>query len=169
MIYRIELVHRSNEKKNSQKQHQLNRSNEKNGPLGSRLMQILAKFSKSQKLHKVRTLCTMIHYCCCKQLKPEAVSGQSKETALVIYLAFLAKVANLYYIIWTAFKNIGQILQQSLYLEPRRNSFKSKGKSKHLYILSWNTCNHSKGYISFCLNILCILLITKLYSILLPE
>ena len=35
---------------------------------------------------------------------PEAVSGQSKETALVIYLAFLAKVANLYYIILTAFK-----------------------------------------------------------------
>ena len=34
----------------------------------------------------------------------EAVSGQSKETALVIYLAFLAKVANLYYIILTAFK-----------------------------------------------------------------
>ena len=37
-------------------------------------------------------------------LKSEAVSGQSKETALVIYLAFLAKVANLYYIILTAFK-----------------------------------------------------------------
>ena len=35
---------------------------------------------------------------------PEAVSGQSKETPLVIYLAFLAKVANLYYIILTAFK-----------------------------------------------------------------
>ena len=34
----------------------------------------------------------------------EAVSGQSKETPLVIYLAFLAKVANLYYIILTAFK-----------------------------------------------------------------
>ena len=36
--------------------------------------------------------------------KTEAVSGQSKETALVIYLAFLAKVANLYYMILTAFK-----------------------------------------------------------------
>ena len=34
----------------------------------------------------------------------EAVSGESKETALVIYLAFLAKVANLYYITWTACK-----------------------------------------------------------------
>ena len=32
------------------------------------------------------------------------MSGQSKETPLVIYLAFLAKVANLYYIILTAFK-----------------------------------------------------------------
>jgi len=37
-------------------------------------------------------------------LNTEAVSGQSKETALVIYLDFLAKVANLYYIILTAFK-----------------------------------------------------------------
>ena len=35
---------------------------------------------------------------------PELLSGQSKETALAIYLAFLAKVANLYYIILTAFK-----------------------------------------------------------------
>ena len=35
-------------------------------------------------------------------MKSEAVSGQSKETALVIYLAFLAKVANLYFIILTA-------------------------------------------------------------------
>jgi hypothetical protein len=34
---------------------------------------------------------------------PEAVSGQSKETPLVIYLAFLAKVATLSYIILTAF------------------------------------------------------------------
>ena len=34
----------------------------------------------------------------------EAVFGQNKETALVIYLACLAKVANLYYIILTAFK-----------------------------------------------------------------
>ena len=34
----------------------------------------------------------------------ETVSGQSKETALVIHLAFLAKVANLYYILLTAFK-----------------------------------------------------------------
>ena len=32
------------------------------------------------------------------------VSGHSKETGLVIYLAFLAKVANLYYITLTAFK-----------------------------------------------------------------
>ena len=31
------------------------------------------------------------------------MSGQSKETALAIYLAFLAKVANLYNIILTAF------------------------------------------------------------------
>ena len=37
-------------------------------------------------------------------MQSEAVSGQSKETALVIYLAFLAKVANLYYMILTAFK-----------------------------------------------------------------
>ena len=35
---------------------------------------------------------------------PEVVSGQSKETALVHYLAFLAKVANFYYMILTAFK-----------------------------------------------------------------
>ena len=41
------------------------------------------------------------------QRKPneaERLSGQSKETSLVIYLAFLAKVANLYYILLTAFK-----------------------------------------------------------------
>ena len=31
-------------------------------------------------------------------------SGQSKETALVIFLAFLAKLTILYYIILTAFK-----------------------------------------------------------------
>ena len=36
--------------------------------------------------------------------KSEQLSGQSKETGLVIYLAFLAKVSNLYYIILTAFK-----------------------------------------------------------------
>ena len=34
----------------------------------------------------------------------EAVSRHSNETGLVIYLAFLAKMANLYYIILTAFK-----------------------------------------------------------------
>ena len=34
----------------------------------------------------------------------EQLSGHSKETGLVIYLAFLAKVANLYYTILTAFK-----------------------------------------------------------------
>ena len=34
----------------------------------------------------------------------ERLSGQSKETGLVIYLAFLAKVTNLYYIILTDFK-----------------------------------------------------------------
>ena len=34
----------------------------------------------------------------------ERLSGQSKETDLVIYLAFLAKVANLYSILLTAFK-----------------------------------------------------------------
>ena len=34
----------------------------------------------------------------------ERESGQSKETPLVIYLAFLAKEANLYYIILTAFR-----------------------------------------------------------------
>ena len=33
----------------------------------------------------------------------ERESGQSKETPLVIYLAFLAKEANLYYVILTAF------------------------------------------------------------------
>ena len=36
--------------------------------------------------------------------KPERLSSHSKEAGLVIYLAFLAKVANLYYIILTAFK-----------------------------------------------------------------
>ena len=36
--------------------------------------------------------------------KSEGVSGQSKKTALVIYLAFLAKVVNLYYMILTPFK-----------------------------------------------------------------
>ena len=35
---------------------------------------------------------------------PERESGQSKEMPLVIYLAFLAKVANLYYMILTAFR-----------------------------------------------------------------
>ena len=35
----------------------------------------------------------------------ERLSGHSKETGLVIYLAFLAKVANLYYIILTVFKD----------------------------------------------------------------
>ena len=34
----------------------------------------------------------------------ERLSGQSKETGLVIYLAFLAKVANLYYTIMTSLK-----------------------------------------------------------------
>ena len=34
----------------------------------------------------------------------EVVSGQSKETAMVIYLPYLAKVANLYYTTLTAFK-----------------------------------------------------------------
>ena len=34
----------------------------------------------------------------------ERLSGQSKETGLVIYLASSAKVANLYYTILTAFK-----------------------------------------------------------------
>ena len=34
----------------------------------------------------------------------EQLSGQSKKTGLVIYLALLAKVANLYYIILTAYK-----------------------------------------------------------------
>ena len=34
----------------------------------------------------------------------ERVSGQSKEMPLVIYLAFLAKMANLYYILLTVFK-----------------------------------------------------------------
>ena len=32
-------------------------------------------------------------------LTPDAASGQSKEMSLVIYLAFLAKVADLYYMI----------------------------------------------------------------------
>ena len=36
--------------------------------------------------------------------RPERLSGQSKETGLVIYLAFLAKVASLYYIILTAYE-----------------------------------------------------------------
>ena len=39
-----------------------------------------------------------------KPNEAERFSGQSKETGLVIYLAFLAKVANLYYILLTAFK-----------------------------------------------------------------
>ena len=34
----------------------------------------------------------------------ERLSSHSKEAGLVIYLAFLAKVANLYYMILTAFK-----------------------------------------------------------------
>ena len=34
----------------------------------------------------------------------ERVSGQSKEMPLVIYLAFLAIVANLYYLLLTAFR-----------------------------------------------------------------
>ena len=34
----------------------------------------------------------------------EWLSSHSKDTGLVIYLAFLAKVANLYYMILTAFK-----------------------------------------------------------------
>ena len=34
----------------------------------------------------------------------EADTSHSKEAGLVIYLAFLAKVANLYYMILTAFK-----------------------------------------------------------------
>ena len=38
------------------------------------------------------------------ELKTERVSGQSKEMPLVIYLAFLTKVANLYYTILTTFK-----------------------------------------------------------------
>ena len=36
--------------------------------------------------------------------KSERLSSHSKEAGLVIYLAFLAKVANLYYMILTAFK-----------------------------------------------------------------
>ena len=50
-------------------------------------------------------------YVCIKNLQPpyvcidtERLSGQSKETGLVIYLAFLAKVANLYYTIMTSLK-----------------------------------------------------------------
>ena len=35
---------------------------------------------------------------------PEQLSSHSKEAGLVIYLAFLAKVANLYYTMLTAFK-----------------------------------------------------------------
>ena len=38
-------------------------------------------------------------------LNSQQLSGQSKETGLVIYLAFLANVANLYYTILTAFKH----------------------------------------------------------------
>ena len=38
------------------------------------------------------------------KVRPEVASGQSKETALVIFLAFLAKVANLCYMKLTAFK-----------------------------------------------------------------
>ena len=38
------------------------------------------------------------------KLGAERLSTHSKETGLVIYLAFLAKVANLYYILLTAFK-----------------------------------------------------------------
>ena len=36
--------------------------------------------------------------------RAEADTSHSKEAGLVIYLAFLAKVANLYYMILTAFK-----------------------------------------------------------------
>ena len=38
------------------------------------------------------------------ELKTERVSGQSKEMPLVIYLAFLAIVASLYYLLLTAFR-----------------------------------------------------------------
>ena len=41
----------------------------------------------------------LIHY-----INPERYTSPSKEAGLVIYLAFLAKVANLYYMILTAFK-----------------------------------------------------------------
>ena len=36
--------------------------------------------------------------------QPERYTSPSKEAGLVIYLAFLAKMANLYYMILTAFK-----------------------------------------------------------------
>ena len=36
--------------------------------------------------------------------KPERYTSPRKEAGLVIYFAFLAKVANLYYMILTAFK-----------------------------------------------------------------
>ena len=38
------------------------------------------------------------------QTQPERESGQSKEMPLVIYLAFLAKVTNLYYLLLTIFR-----------------------------------------------------------------
>ena len=40
----------------------------------------------------------------------EAVSRHSKETGLVIYLAFLAKVANLHYILVTALKKYWPVI-----------------------------------------------------------
>ena len=48
----------------------------------------------------------MLHHC--STINQANVTGRytspSKEAGLVIYLAFLAKVANLYYMILTAFK-----------------------------------------------------------------
>ena len=70
-----------------------------------------------------------------EQFLAERLSGQSKETGLVIYLPFLAKVANLYYIIMTAFK-MYWLDTVAKFISGTQETFKSKCKSKHLYILS---------------------------------
>ena len=51
-------------------------------------------------LSKLLPICTNFTY----TFQAERLSSHSKEAGLVIYLAFLAKVANLYYMILTAFK-----------------------------------------------------------------
>ena len=50
------------------------------------------------------TIKKVIHFTTTAVFSPPEQLSSSKEAGLVIYLAFLAKVANLYYMIMTAFK-----------------------------------------------------------------